>query len=191
MLKKTTFNLVLGLFMLVCFNACIKDVDFDQADDLSISPALEVSMMYFEEPAATFVDEIGDELSTIRDTLNIEIFNDEFVVDNLIKADLLFEITNSINRSFNAQVDFYNDMYELQHNFNFEVGASTNNQDVVVEYVEVFEGPDLESIKTTTNIVFTLSLDPSIDGSILDDNSFGQLELKSKGSFYFEIFSSE
>ena len=191
MLKKTILNLVLGLCIISCFNACIKDVDFDQAEDLSITPALEVSIIHFEEPAATFVDEFGDELTTIRDSVNIEIFSDDFVVDNLIKADFLFEITNTIDRGFNAQVDFYNDLYELQHNFNFQVGASTNNQNIVVEYIEVFEGQDLEALKTTTNIVLSLSLDPSNNGSTLNENSFGLLVMKSKASFYFDINTSE
>lgn len=191
MLKKTTLNLVLGLCIILCFNACIKDVNFDQAEDLSISPALEVSIIHFEEPAGTFVDEFGDELTTIRDSVNIEIFSDEFVVDNLIKADFLFQTTNNINRGFNAQVDFYNDLYELQHNFNFAVGASTNNQNIVVEYVEVFEGQDLEDLKTTTNIVLALTMDSSNDGSTLNENSPGNLEFRSKASFYFDINPSE
>ena len=191
MLKIKTLNLILGLGIILCLNACIKDVDFDQAEDLTITPALEVSILHFEEPAGTFVDEFGDELTTIRDSVNIEIFSDEFVVDNLIKADFLFEIINNIDREFNAQVDFYNDIYELQHNFSFDVGASTNNQDVVVEYVEVFEGQNLEALKTTTNLVLSLTLDPSNDGSTLNEDSFGHLEMNSKASFYFEINPSE
>lgn len=191
MLNKITLNIAFGLCILFCFNACIKDVDFDQAEDLSISPALEVSVIHFEEPTSTFIDNDGVELVTVKDSVNIEIFNDEFVIDNLVKADFTFTTTNTINRAFQSQIDFYNDLFELQHTFNFGVGASTNNQEVVLEYVEVFEGQDLEALKATTNLVLTLTLMPSNDGSTLDENSTGNLKLNSKASFYFEINTSE
>lgn len=191
MLRKITSNILLGLCIMLCFNACIKDVDFEQAENLTISPALEVSVMHFEEQASTFIDDNGVELITVTDSVNIEIFSDQFVVDNLIKADFLFEATNTINRAYEAEIDFYDDLYQLQHSFSFSVGASTNNQDVVVEYVEVFEGQELEALKTTTNLVLSLTLQPSSDGSILTDVTPGILKLRSKASFYFEINTSE
>ncbi len=191
MLKKIISNILLGLCIILCLNACIKDVDFDQAEDLSVTPALEVSILHFDESAITFIDEDGLELTTVRDSVSIEIFSDDFVVDNLVKADFSFETTNTINRAYDAQIDFYNDLYELQHSFNFGVGASANNQDIVVEYVEVFEGQGLDALKATTNLVLTLTLQPSSDGSILNDDSLGNLKLRSKGSFYFEINTSE
>ncbi len=191
MLKKFTLNLFIGLCIIFSFNACIKDVDFTQAEDLSISPALEVSMIHFEEPARTFLDIDGVKLVMIRDSINIAIFSYQFLKDNLIKADFSFTATNTINRAYLAQTDFYNDLFELQHTFSFGVGASSNNQDVVVEYVEVFEGQNLEAIKATTNLVLTLTLQPSNDGSILNENMPGNLKLRSKASFYFEINPSE
>lgn len=191
MLKKIISNTLLILCIILCFNACVEDVDFDQADLLAISPALDVSVIHFEEPANTFVDEFGDELITVRDSVNIDIFSDEFVVDNLIKADFLFETTNTIDRDYQAQIDFFNDSYELQQSFNFDVGASTNNQDVVVQYVEVFEGEELEALKTTTNLVLAFTLQPSSDRSKLDEDSLGDLKLKSKASFYLDIDISE
>lgn len=191
MQKKITLNTLLGLCIMLCFSACIKDVDFEQAEDLSIAPALEVSVIHFDETARTFIDEDGLELITVQDSVNIEIFSDDFVVDNLIRADFLFETTNTINRAYEAEIDFYNDLYELQHNFNFEVGASTNNQDIFVEYVEIFEGQELEALKSTTNLVLTLTLQPSSNGSTLNEDSSGNLKLRSKASFYFEINTSE
>ena len=191
MLKKTILKSVLGLCIILCSNACIKDVDFDQAEDLSITPALEVSIIHFEEPALTFLDEDGVELTIVKDSVNIEIFRDPFVIDNLIKADFLFEANNTINRAYNAEIEYFDDNYVLLHEFNFGVSASPNGENIIVEYVEVFEGPELESLKATTNIVLTLTLMPSSDGSILEETSPGNLKLRSKASFYFDINTSE
>lgn len=191
MLKKWVYYFYIVLSIIASFNACVKDVDFEQAENLFITPALEVSVIHFEEPAATFVDDDGLELTTVVDSVYVEIFSDEFVVDNLVKADFLFETINTINRSYQAQIDFFNDLYELQHSFNFGVPASSNNQDIVVEYVEEFDGQQLEALKSTTNLVLTITLFPSEDGSILTDTSIGDLELNSKASFYFDINTSE
>ncbi len=191
MLKKIISNTLFVLCIILCFNACVEDVDFDQADSLAISPPLELSVIHFVEPASTFVDDFGDELTTVRDSVSIDIFSDEFVVDNLVKADFLFETTNTVNRAYQAQIDFFNDSFELQNSFNFEVGASTNNQDIIVQYIEVFEGQELEALKTTTNLVLAFTLQPSNDGSILDEDSPGELKLKSKASFYLDINISE
>ena len=183
----------LSLFLclaLVC-NACIKDVDFEQAENLSITPALEASVIHFDEPAVTFLDENGVELTVIRDSVNIEIFSDPFVVDNLIKADFLFEAVNTINRAYVAEIEFFDDQFMLVHEFEFGVTESLNGEDIIVEYVEVFEGLELESLKATTNLVLTITLLPSSDGSILDETSPGNLKLRSKASFYFDIMTSE
>lgn len=191
MLKELALNTILLLCITLSFNACIKDVDFDQAENLSISPALEVSILHFEEPVNTFLDDDGVEIITVKDSVNIGIFSDQFVVDNLIKADFLFEATNTINRAYEAEIEFYNDLFELQHTINFGVSESPNNQDVVVEYVEIFEGMELEALKATTNLVLTLNLLPSMDGSTLNENTPGDLILRSKASFYFNINTSE
>jgi hypothetical protein len=166
-------------------------VDFAQADSLSLTPALEVSVIHFDEPASTFLDENGVELTVVRDSVNIEIFSDPFVVDNLIKADFLFEAVNTINRAYKAEIEFFDDQFMLLHEFEFGVSESSNGESITVEYLEVFEGLELESLKTTTNLVLILTLLPSSDGSILDETSPGILKLRSKASFYFDIITSE
>ena len=50
------------------------------------------------------------ELEEVSDTIaNIEIFSEAFVIDNLVKAELVFEATNTINRTFGLQVEFLDD----------------------------------------------------------------------------------
>ena len=191
MLKTITQFSAIAICLVFCFTACISDIDFQQAEDLSISPALETSIIHFEEAANTFVDDNGVELITVTDTVYVDIFSDAFVVDNLVKAEFQFEATNTINRAFQTNIDFYNDAFEMQHNFSFGVPASPTNEDVVVEYIETFVDQELEALKSTTNLVLTFTLLPSNDGSILQDTTPGNLKLRSKASFYLEIIPSE
>lgn len=172
------------------FSACVNDVDFTQGEDFAISPTLDASLIYFEEPASSFVDEDGVEQTIVRDSVNIEIFNDQFTVDNLIKAAFLFEVTNSINRAYQAQIELLDETDVLQHSFNFSVDTSPTNQEIVVEHLEIFENESLLALKQSTRLIITLTLMPSNDGSLLDENSPGMLKFKSKATFYLLIDTS-
>lgn len=174
----------------VIFSACVSDLDFSQGEDFAISPTIDASLIYFNEPASSFVDNNGVEQTIVRDSVNIDVFNDQFIVDNLIKAEFLFEATNTINRAYQAQIEFLDDANVLQHSFTFSVGASPTNQDIVVEHLEVFENQSLTALKQTTKLIITLTLLPSNDGSILNTNSPGNLKFKSKATFYLNIDTS-
>jgi len=187
MLKKA---IILTVCCFVSFS-CVKNIDFDQAEGVVLTPTLESSLLFFEEPAITFVDNSGAEISTITDSVIIEIFSDEFVKDNLQKAILQFEGTNSINRSFEARVEFLDVLDELQHTLTFIVAPSVSNDEVITESIETFEGVSLEALKETNKLFLTLTMLPSADGSTLDSNSIGTLNFRSKGTFFFNINTSE
>jgi len=181
-----------SLFSLLLLTAsCVKDVDFDQAGDLLVTPALEVSLIHFEEPVSRFYDSSGIEQLVVVDSTNVTIFNDDFVSDNLIRAKFLFETTNSINRIFNAKIDFLDTDNQELLVIDFSVPASENNQPQVTIHEEIFENEALVDLKTTTQLVLTLTMQASTDGSILDENSIGLLKMRSKGSFDINLISPE
>ncbi|WP_282041140.1 hypothetical protein [Winogradskyella flava] len=167
--------------------SCIKDVDFDQAEDVVLTPVITSSVLFTEVEASRF-SENGMELETVRDSVaNIEIFTDQFVIDNLVKVELVFEVSNSINRTFGLQIEFLNEADELQNEFSFDALPSSSGNDVIIEYTEVFEDESLEALKTSTQMVIILTLYPSTDGTFLNEDSAGKVGLKSKGVFYFNI----
>jgi len=61
---------------------------------------------------------------------------------------------------------------------------SPNNTDIVTEQLVVFEGNSLQALKSAVKIVFTITLQ---SGSPINENSIGNIQLKSKGLFYFTI----
>ena len=118
--------------------------------------------------------------------LGLNIQND-FILENLEKAELVFEITNSINRDFSVTVDFIDSNSQRQHAFTIFVAASSNNVKVVSNYTEVFEDVSLEALKSTSVLVFTLNMLP---GAAINENTLGSISLKSKAVFYLNIDSS-
>ena len=163
--------------------SCTKKIDFNQAKDLQLTPVFESSLVYIDEPAKRFFVN-GAEVTVLQDSVNIDFFNNQFIVDNLEKAEFLFQTTNSINRRFQIQVDMLNNFNQIEHAFSFSSNASPDNSDVVTEHLEVFEGSSLTALKNTTKMVFTLRILP---GQPIDENTMGSIQLKSKGTFYLNV----
>ncbi|GAA4238510.1 hypothetical protein GCM10022291_29250 [Postechiella marina] len=163
--------------------SCTEEIDLDQVNDLEINPVLESSLFYFEAAAGDFFLG-GSGAYTAGDYVVLDIFDNEFVNDNLIKAELVFETVNSINRAYQVQVDFLDNTNTLRHSFTFSADASPNNENLTFEHIEVFEDETLENLKETTTLVFRLTMLP---GAPVDPNSPGSIHLKSKGVFYLNI----
>ncbi|WP_299557128.1 hypothetical protein [Seonamhaeicola sp.] len=183
-MKKKILNtyLILGVSGIVLL-ACTKDVDFNQVDDFEVSPVVESSLIFLNEPANQFYEN-NAEVTTVQDSVLIDVFEDQFVQDYLVKAAFFFETQNSINRSFQLRVDFLADADVLVHSFDYTVPSSPNNAVLNSNYTEVFEGDDLVSLKATRKLIFTLSL---LDGTPINENTPGTINMKSKGTFYLNI----
>ena len=175
---------------LMCFTfvlcSCFEDIDFNQTKDFQASPVLESSLIFFDEPANSFLDNTT-EINVIQDFLVIDFFNDEFIVDNLVKAEFEFESINTINRAFELQVDLCNGN-QLQHSFIIFQEASSNNTENRTSYIENFEDNTLQALKRTNILVFTLRILP---GPPINENTLGRIELKSLAAFYFKIGDNE
>lgn len=183
MIKKILKYSVLLFVFVITETSCTKDVDFNQINDLILTPVFESSLIYIDEPASRFLVQ-GNEVTYVQDAANIDFFQEDYVVEHLIKADFFFETTNSINRGFQVQVDMYDDFNQLLHSFSFFSDPSPDNSEVVNEHLEVFEGSTLNALKNTSKFVFTLTLQT---GEPINENTPGRIILRSKGTFYLSI----
>ncbi|CAH8291946.1 hypothetical protein EV196_10721 [Mariniflexile fucanivorans] len=177
-----TYTYIVILINSMCLS-CSKPVDFDQVNDLEITPVMESSLVYLNQPATSFLND-GNQISTVQDYVQVQFFNSDFIVDNLVKAEFVFETTNSINSGFQVKVDFLDVNSQLQHSFSFLVEASTNNLNTTSNFTEVFQDNTLLALKNTSMLVFTLKM---LSGTPVTQNTVGYVSLKSKGVFYFNI----
>lgn len=172
----------------VCFS-CVKDTDFEQSDTFAISPVMQVSLVKIIETPDSFLDSSEAELLSISDQVVLDVFNSDFVVDNLIKAELVFGITNSINKAFQIKMDFYDSADSLQHTFSIDIDNSPSNTPLYTEHVEVFETMSLLALKSTSKLDITITLMSSPTDSVLTPDSEGSIRVESKGIFYLKISS--
>ena len=163
--------------------SCTKEIDFDQADEFKISPVIESSLIFLNEPANQFLVN-NVELLFIRDSIDITFFDNAFIEDHLIKADFVFETNNSVHRGFQVDVDFLDASNQLVHEFVLRAAASPDNTNIIEDHTETFEGETLVALKATRKMIFTLNILP---GTPIDANTLGKIQLKSKGVFYLNI----
>jgi len=180
--KLSTYTFLAIIINSVCLS-CAEPVNFNQISDFEISPVIESSLIFLDEPANRFSNN-DTELTTIQDFVQVDFFNNNFIVKNLIKAEFVFETTNSISRAFQVRVDFLDDTNQIQHTFTVFTTASTNNTNVVSNYTEVFQDNALNALKNTSILVFSLNMLPGVP---INQNTIGRISVKSKAVFYFNI----
>ena len=105
-MKKKLNLLCSFLALLFLFTGCIKDTNFDQAEDIALTSVVDLNLIHFNVDAGSFYDEsTSTEILTVRDTTEIRFLDDQEIQDGLIRVDFYFRYINSISRDF--LVDFY------------------------------------------------------------------------------------
>lgn len=169
----------MGLFAV----SCTEPIDFDQAEDLVLTPEFDATLIDFNQSASGFiVDE--KEVSVVQDIVGIEIFSNKYVVDNLDAATLVFETQNTINRAFELTVEFLDRSNTVQHRFTVEENAAVDGTDAVSVYTEVFEGNILLALKRSVSIVYTLKM---LSGPPITASTTGAVIYKSFATFKINI----
>ena len=107
MIVKKIPVLITGIILLLLGGvSCVKDVDFDQADDVKVEPVYELDFVYAKIRTPKFTNPIDDTFAKVlRDTLQDEFFSGD-IGDKLLKAELFVSLENSIPVGFDAELQF-------------------------------------------------------------------------------------
>ncbi|WP_418263540.1 hypothetical protein [Flavobacterium faecale] len=183
MKKKPIIYKILSLLLMLSMSySCSSELDFDQVNEFKINPIIVANLTYFDVPAHEFVTN-GVETNAAFAALNFDAFRDSFFRDNLVRADLFFEITNTINRAYVIDLVMLNKADQIVYAINFNVPASSGAPQVVTK-TELFQGAKLDLLKQTDKMGFRLVMPP---GTPLTENSPGSLKLRSSATVYMEI----
>jgi hypothetical protein len=137
MIKQFSLYILVTVALNFAFISCTKEIDFNQVNDIEVSPVFEISLIHFDAQASDFFVG-GSELAIVQDFVLLDVFNNSFINENLVKAEFVLETINSINRSYSLQIDFLNDSNQLQHSFTTTAPASLSNSEVLTAHKEVF-----------------------------------------------------
>ena len=187
MKTKKVYVLLCILCVLILSISCVKDLDFEQAEDVVLTPTYEVDFVYFKVDTNRFADFDIDPTIFIpevivNDTLDYDLLGTDFVVDNLERVELTFEFRNSIERDFNFDFGFLDDNNQRIGPL-YSMTASTGNGEgtdpIVTTEVIVLDKGAINVLRTATKLVSSIRVQ-NVNSSLQ-----GILELRSKGAYFF------
>lgn len=170
------------LFSSVLFFSCSSDLDFDQTKDLKLEPVFVANLAYFNVPATQLVNPGGGQV--LFDAQQFDAFKEKFFRDNLVKAELDFELDNTIIRAFTVDILLIDANDKILETNSYSIPAYSGTPNIIKYPTEVFENTRLALLKKTVKIAFYLRMAP---GPPLDQNSTGSLKLRSGATVYMEI----
>ena len=170
-----------ALLLLIAFS-CTSDLDYSQVENIKLKPVYLGNLAYFDVLANEFVTG-GVEQNVKYDVPIFDLFNDAFFRKNFKKAELFFEVDNSITRAYMLNLVFLDANNQAVHTVNFFVPAYTGVVNKVTK-TEVFENSQLDLLKRTTYIAFKLTMLP---GPTLSESSTGNIKLRSGVTAYLVI----
>ena len=182
-MKRFGIKKVLGLALLVLIAfSCTSDLDHNQLENIKLEPVYVGNLAYFDVLANEFVSG-GVEQNVKYDAPIFDLFNDAFFRKNFKRAELFFEVDNTITRAYRVDLVFLDGNNQAVHTVNFTVPAYTGVENKVTK-TEVFENSQLDLLKRTINIGFTLTMLP---GPALSESSAGNIKLRSGVTAYLVI----
>ena len=163
------------------FTACIKDTDFDQAEDIALTPVIQLNLIYFNLPANRFFDTINStQILTVRDTTEIRFLDDSTLQESLKRAEFYFKFTNSIPRNFQVDFQFLSEVNDTTYITGTSVSQGTLSSPEITEFIENIEGEDILRLTQANKVVVSVTIPSS------NENLEGTLNLQSKTTYFLE-----
>ncbi|GAA4113226.1 hypothetical protein GCM10022393_12100 [Aquimarina addita] len=191
MKKKQSFILFFLVGIVMVSVSCIKDVDFEQVEDIAITPVFELDFIYSHFDIEDYIDEdlIPDTDFTIlpeqlRDTVNYDLVGSDFAIEYIDRVELVFEMRNTIESGFRLQFQFLTDNDEpLGVLYFIEVlPGSGEDSEPVTSFSSpnpiVLDNPTIQQLANAQKIAVEL-VTPTINSSLR-----GVLDVRSKAAYY-------
>lgn len=185
-IMKSVKKIPVLLTVVFLFSSCIKDVDFEQINDLTSAPTFKTSLAHFTLNQITFFDRINslEIITPINRTSSFLSLKSSFVRENLQQMILDFEINNEFNREFRATFEFLDDNDVVTHSFNTFFIAANNLKFTRQERINVSGNNQFLS---STKIRVFIELRPSNNGAVINPNIEKKLVFKTAGTFFLNL----
>ncbi|MCW8980229.1 MULTISPECIES: hypothetical protein [Altibacter] len=181
-MKKNLLLPVAAVFLSFLLFACVKDTDFDQAEDIALTPVVELDLIYFNLTASHFFDSINNTpVLTVTDTTDIRFLDDAQIQESLRRAEFYFKFTNGIPRTFQVDFQFLSETNDTTYTTQTNVIQGTPQDPVITEFEEVVEGDDITRLTAASKVVVSVTI-PSSNQTLE-----GTLNLQSKTTYYLEF----
>lgn len=181
-MNKPLYLLFWSALILVCFTSCVKDTDFDQADDIVVTPVVELDFLYFTLDESDYLNPItGEQRLTVSDTTNLNFLDGTFVQEDLKRAEFYFKFENTAAIDFVTEFKFLTENNVLKYELAIPIPAGSLNAPEILEHIENIENQGIIDLTHASKVVVNVTVPTSIE------NIEGALNLQSKTIYYLEI----
>ena len=119
---KATLRLLTGLLCLQTAVSCVESQNFDQYENLSIAPNMEVSLLYMEATEEVINQAPG--VDFIQQTFEFSAFSEQYVADHLLDGVITYEVENTTSKPLQLRIEFLDASGAVLDTETFLVGAA-------------------------------------------------------------------
>ena len=180
-MKKLGLYLLTSITSLFLFS-CIEEQDFNQYDDLSVTPIYEASVLYVEVPEYTINEITGP--NTYSQNFNFDAFSEDVFADRVLEGVLKYEVENTTSKPLDIEIQFLDEGGTVLDTEQFQLDPEPTG--IIVR--EIAYGPagrNINIIKNTSSILVTATNNG--DNTSTSSQSDPMVTLKSSGKFMVRI----
>ncbi|MCR9227100.1 MAG: hypothetical protein NXH90_06765 [Flavobacteriaceae bacterium] len=182
-MKKLLYCVLCITGLLFCSISCMEEQDFDQIDDLNITPTLASGIFYLESDEQT-INSAGALGSFYFQEVTFKAFNEQYVAERLIEGTITYEMENTTSKTLRIIVEFLNEGGGVLDVERFDIEA---NSPSVVER-SVFYGVGGKNIDILSNTSsLRVTADNLGDGSSVSSDGDPKVIFRSGAEFLFQL----
>lgn len=160
-------------------------MDFVLEEDAVTLPMIESDLMITLLSASDFkTPTITQNRVVFSDTLPLNLATPDFLLHQLNKTNLTFQLINTLDTHFKIDFEFLNQVDEVKYTVQVPISAGAADAPIKVETMVFIEEPEIEIFKVATKLVYKITLPQSEKPIALDANGF--IALQSKKMLFFD-----
>jgi len=119
---RTTLRFLSGLLCLQTAFSCVDSQNFDQINNLSVTPDMEASLLYVEATEEMINQTAGADF--IEETFAFEAFSEQYVADHLLDGAIVYEVENTTSKPLQIVLEFLDASGAVLDSESFRIGAA-------------------------------------------------------------------
>lgn len=191
MKTKKTYALLLFVGAILITASCVKELDFEQLDDVVLTPVFEADFIYSEFDVEDNIPqgappntEFTIPPEVLRDTINYDLVGTDFAIDNLDRVELTMEVRNTIPAAFTIQFQFLTQAGQpIGQLYSIPVQAGLGEgTEPVISFSD--PNPIVLDNATLNQLASAQKIATEIIVPTLNSDLRGTLQIRSKASYY-------
>lgn len=168
--------------LLALLGSCLEEQNFDQYDDLSLTPTFEGSIIYVETPEN--IINMVSSVDFFSQNFNFDAFAEDVFAERVLDGVIIYEVENSTSKQLEITIEFLDEEGAILDTENFSINpAPTSILRREIAYGDT--GRSIDIIKNTSSI--SLNARNLGDNASTSNLSDPMITLKSSGKFRIRI----